>query len=266
MNIPERIWKIVYIVGVFVVVVLAIGSLIGLKVLGTAGNNYRNQTPPTISVNGAGEMVAIPDVATFSFSVTETALTVGDAQTKAATKTNAAIKVLKDAGIAEKDIMTSSYSINPHYEYQDGICTQSYPSTCKPGKSVLTGYDVNEGVDVKVRDLTKAGSILTSIGGLGVQNVNGLSFSIDNADTLKDQARSKAITEAQNKADVLAQQLGVKLGRVISFNETGNQPVPIVYGMSNSMMEAKASIAVAPTIQTGEQKVTSNVSITYEIE
>ena len=98
-----------------------------------------------------------------------------------------------------------------------------------------------------------------------MQNVNGLSFSIDNPDGLKDQARSKAITQAQEKAQTLAQQLGVSLVRVTSFNESGAQAYPVMYSMG--AMDAKtASVPAAPEIPTGEQKVTSNVSVTYEIQ
>jgi uncharacterized protein YggE len=221
----------------------------------------------SITVSGKGDAVSIPDVATFSFSITETAKTVADAQKTATTKQNSVIKALKDNGIAEKDIKTQGYSINPHYEYQDGVCTQMYPGNCRPGKSVLTGYDVSQTTEVKVRDLSKAGAIFDVIGGLEVQNVNGLSFSIDDIDTVKAEARSEAIANAKSKAEKLARDLDVRLVRIVSFSDNADYPYPM-YGMGGDVMNAKvASVpeAVAPEISTGEQKITSNVSITYEI-
>ena len=260
----QHLWNIGVLVGALLAILIAVIAVKELKSIAYVGKS--DQIVNAITVSGKGEVVAIPDVATFSFSVTETAATVADAQIKSTTKITGALKALKDAGIVDKDVKTSSYSINPHYEYQEGVCTQSYPSTCKPGKSVLTGYDVGQTIEVKVRDLAKAGAIFGSIGSLGVQNVNGLSFSIDNPDMLKDQARSKAIAEAQQKALTLAQQLGVSLVRITNFNESGDQAYPIMYGLGGGMMDAKVASAPTPQIPTGDQKVTSNVSVTYEIE
>ena len=208
--------------------------------------------------------MTIPDIATFSFTVSETAKTVVDAQTQATNKINTALKAVKDAGVVEKDIQTTSYNINPHHEYQSVACSQY---NCPPGKSVLTGYDVSQSIQVKVRDLGKAGSIFTSIGSLGVQNVNGLSFAVDKPETVKAEARAKAITDAQSKAKELAKQLGVSLVRITSFYENNSGTPPIAYGLGGGVktMMAEADV-VAPNIPTGEQKVTSDVTITYEIK
>jgi uncharacterized protein YggE len=216
-----------------------------------------------ISVNGKGEAISIPDIATFSFSVTETAKTVKEAQDKAAEKTNTAIKAVKDGGVADKDIKTLSYSINPHYEYTQPTCT-TYG--CPGGKSVLTGYDVSQTIEVKVRDLIKAGALFDSIGTAGVQNVNGLSFSIDNIDSVKAVARAEAITKAKEKAEKIAKDLGVSLIRITSFYDSSDDQVYPMYsreGMGGDVMSLKASIT--PQIPTGEQKITASVTITYEI-
>jgi len=228
-------------------------------------------------VNGTGDAVAIPDVATFSFTVTETAKTVVAAQSAATTKSNTAIAAVKAGGVADKDIQTLSYSIDPHYDYQNGTCVYNVSSgsvssgvmipssaICPPGKSVLTGYDVSESIQVKVRDLSKAGDLFSSIGSLGVENVNGLSFSVDKPDAVQAQARSAAIADAQSKANELAKELGVHIVRITSFNESNNQPGPIMYAMDSA--KSVSAPAASPQIPAGEQKVTDNVTITYEIE
>jgi len=168
---------------------------------------------------------------------------------------------MKDGGVAEKDIQTTSYNINPHYEYQSSICNAN---SCPPSKSILTGYDVSESVTIKVRDLSKAGALFTSIGTLGVQNVNGLNFSVDKPESVQAEARGKAISNAQDKAKELAKQLGVSIVRVTSFSENGSYPRPVMYNMAASAKDMVAPQA-APEIAVGEQKVTSNVTITYEI-
>jgi uncharacterized protein YggE len=260
MNNQERVWKIGAIVGILLIVFLAVLSLKELKSIGYIGKS--DQVVNTISVDGKGEAVVIPDIATFSFTVTESSLKVTDAQSQATAKTNATLKAIRDGGVADKDIKTTSYSINPHYEYQNSVCTAS---NCRPGKSVLTGYEVSQTIEVKVRDLTKAGSLFESIGALGVQNVNGLSFSVDKPESVKAKARAEAITDAQDKAKELANQLGVHLVRIVSFTDSNDTPYPVAYGFGGDSMMVKAA-SVAPEIPTGEQKIVSNVTITYEIE
>ncbi|HEX7724506.1 MAG TPA: SIMPL domain-containing protein [Candidatus Paceibacterota bacterium] len=265
-QIPKNFWSSLNGLIAVLIALVAVGIIIGIKMIGHVGENPNNFS--TINVDGTGYVVAVPDVATFSFSVTQTAKTVADAQAKATAQINSALKAVRDQGIADKDITTQSYTINPHYEYQNAVCpaVSSTVSYCPGGKSVLTGYDVSQTISVKVRDLTKAGTIFTSIGNLGVQNVNGLDFAVDEPKTVQAQAREKAINDAKEKAAILAKQLGVSIVRVISFSEnsSGGYPRPMMYAKDMVMNEAAASIA--PEVPTGEQKVTSNVTVTYEIE
>ncbi len=262
MNIQEKVWNVGMWVGVILAIFLAIISVKELKSIDYVGKDV--QMTNTISVTGTGDAVAIPDIATFSFSVSETAKTVADAQKQATNKINTALKTVKDAGVADKDARTTSYNINPRYEYQGVACGYNY---CPPGKSVLTGYDVSQGIQVKVRDLSKAGSIFTSIGSLGVENVNGLTFFVDKPETVEAEARAKAIADAQAQAKELAKQLGVKLVRITSFYENNGEYRPIVYGMGGGAKTVSAITAeIAPNIPVGENKITSDVTITYEIE
>jgi len=261
MSCHEKIWKIGKIVGVLLAVYLAVLSIKEFRSIGFVGSNL--QQSHTISVDGSGDAVAIPDIATISFTVTETAKTVASAQDAATTKVNATLAALKKAGIADKDIKTTSYSINPHYEYQNSVCRAD--GICPPSKSVVTGYDVSQSTDIKVRDLKKIGDLFSLIGSNEIENVYGPSFSVDNPDAVQATARANAIVDAKSKADVLAKSLGVRLVRVASFSESGNAPYPVRYDMMGAGVSSSKAVAV-PEISTGEQKVTSNVSITYEIE
>ena len=261
MNTPERVWKVIVAVGVILAIFLAVLTVKQIKAIGYVGKD----TPVmnAISVNGKGEVVTIPDVATFSFTVTENAKTVAEAQGKATDMTNSALKAVRDAGVADKDIKTIGYNINPRYDYQSMVCTPSY---CPPSRSVLSGYDVSQTVEVKIRDLAKAGAIFGSIGNLGVQNVQGLDFSVDDMEALRAQARTMAIADAQVKAKEPSKQLGVRLVRITSFYDQSNEPM--YYGRGGDMvMKAESAVgnATPPEVPSGEQKIMANVMITYEI-
>lgn len=260
MNIPNKFWSTVIGAIGLITIFLAILSVKELKSIFYVGKNINMSN--MITVEGTGNSVAVPDIATFSFSVTETGKTVADAQERASKKINATLKAVRDEGVEDKDIQTQSYSINPHYEYQNGVCT-AYG--CPPSKSILTGYDVSQSILIKIRDLKKAGALFTSIGGMDVQNINGLTFSVDEPESVKAEARAEAIADAQSKAKILAKQLGVSLVRIVSFSEnSGGYPRP-VYGMGGADMMSAKTASVAPEIPVGEDKITSNVSITYEI-
>lgn len=221
----------------------------------------------TINVSGEGEVFAVPDIAEFSFSVMKEAKTVPEAQKASAELSNAIIEYLKGAGIEEKDIKTLNYSVNPKYEWMSTRVLTPCPAGgyCPPqGKQVITGYEVNQTVSVKVRKVDDAGTLLSGVGEKGATNVSGVEFTIDNPDAIQREARQKAIEKAQAKAAELAKDLGVKLIRVISFNESG-APGPIFFAKEMAFGMGGDSAASAPDITPGENKITSNVSITYEI-
>ncbi len=219
----------------------------------------------TITVEGDGEAVAIPDIGEFSFSVVEKASTVAAAQESAAKKLNAAMGYLKGQGIADKDIKTVNYSVGPQYEWQQIACASGVP--CGGGKSVLTGYEVRQTISVKVRDTKVAGDLLTGIGSTGATELSGLNFTVDNDDKLKADARKEAIDKAKDQADELAKQLGVSLVRIVSFSENGGggYPVPMYERDSMGMGVMANESKTAPQVPTGENKVSSHVTITYEI-
>ncbi|HVU80097.1 MAG TPA: SIMPL domain-containing protein [Candidatus Paceibacterota bacterium] len=226
----------------------------------------------TITVSGHGEALAVPDIATFSFTVVSDKATVAAAQEDATAKVNAITDYLSESGIDKKDVQTSDYSVYPQYEYQNAVCPTVAPGSssmvyCPSGKQVLKGYEVRQTTTIKVRDTAKAGDLLTGVGGKGASEVSGLNFTFDNPDQVQEDARDKAIANAKDKADMLAKSLGVKLVRVVSFNENGNYPVPMyardmAYGSTAGVAnEAKS----APEISIGQNKVTSDVNVTYEI-
>ena len=219
----------------------------------------------TITVSGEGEIFAVPDIATFSVTIEERADTVEAAQETATEKSNDIIAYLKEQGIDEKDIRTADYSAYPRYEYSERICASNM--YCPPGDQVLAGYTVSQTLSVKVRDTDKAGGVLSGVGSRGASQVSGLSFTIDDEDELNLEVRGMAIDDARTKAAELAKQLNVRLIRVVGFSENGSYPpMPYAYGMGGDVaVRSEAALKIAPDIPTGENKIISSVTITYEI-
>src|SRR3989344_1683418 len=230
------------------------------KKIGTIGNDA--PAVNVITVAGKGEVIAVPDVAIFTIGAVEEDLTVAEAQKKATDKINSAIKFFKESGVAEKDIKTVYYNVNPKYEYPKALY-YPYPE----GKRTLTGYEVSQGVEVKVRKLADAGKLLSGVGELGLNNISGLTFIVDKEDELKKEAREKAIAEARSEAKKLAKDLGVKLVRIVSFNESGNYPIYFKEAFSADVGYGRggATAPASPEVPAGENKIISNVNISYEI-
>ncbi len=218
----------------------------------------------TITISGYGESFSTPDIATFTYSVVSEKKVAADAQTDATTKTNAVLSYLKSAGVDEKDIQTSGYSTNPVYDYVQASCING---SCPSSRQVLRGYEVRQTTTVKVRDTGKAGEILAGVSDKGATEVSGLQLTFDNPLQGQNEARNKAIADAKQKAEDLADELGVSIVRVVSFNESGGgYPTPYAYGrggVTNMAMDSK--VEIAPQISVGQNQVSSSVSVTYEI-
>lgn len=220
----------------------------------------------TISVSGEGEVLASPDIATISFTVHEESKKVSDAQDMVSKKIKVVIAAVKKVGITDKDIKTQNYSSYPKYEWQEGTasCMGLNCPPPRPGKQVIVGYEVSQAVTLTVRNLELVNNTVAALGQSEVSDISGPNFAIDKGDDLKAEARKQAIEKARAKAEVLAHDLGVTLVRVVSFSEGQNYPI---YARAMSMgvgMEKDVS-APAPELPQGEEKITSNVTVTYEI-
>ncbi len=205
----------------------------------------------SIVISETGEVYASPDLAVISFAVVNEAKSVTDAMNENSATMNNVIEAVKEQGIEDKDLKTTSFNIYPRYEYSEGTY----------GKRILVGYEVIQELQVKIRDLGKIGIIIERAADSGANRVDDLYLTIDDQDALKKQAREQAIAQAKTKAGELALQLGVKLGKIVSFNESFYAPR---YDTQYSMKEGIGGAEV-PDIQTGENKISVSVIITYEI-
>ncbi|MDD5032283.1 MAG: SIMPL domain-containing protein [Patescibacteria group bacterium] len=208
----------------------------------------------SIMVTGEGEVIGVPDIAKVQLGYNVEKKTVAEAQKDNTEKMNAVIKKLKDDfKIDEKDIKTVNYSIYPQYDWSKG-------------KQTFRGYEVSQNLEVKVREMEKVSQILDAAGGLGLNQIGSLSFEVDNEETLKQEARIKAIEAAKTKAEDLAKVAGVKLGRIISFSESGNNYIPVAYSSYKATDEALGmGGGVSPEIQAGSSEIKITATVEYEI-
>jgi len=219
--------------------------------------DYIGKTPDIINqitVTGTAKVSATPDVAVLSLGIVSEGATVKSAQQGVTEKMNAIVSSLKNSfKINTKDIKTESYSVNPKYDWTGG-------------QQRIIGYTADQSVTVKVRDFDQTGDILAKAVELGANNVSGPNFTIDDTEKVKADAREKAIAQAKAKAELLADQVGIKLGRIVNFYEGGNEIANIGYGIGGSPTLSMDSVAkAAPAIEPGSQEIQLTVSISYEI-
>lgn len=204
-----------------------------------------------LDIVAEGAVTRTPDLATISAGVVTQAATAGAAMTENATRMAGTIAALKKAGVADRDIQTSSISLNPQYRYADN----------QP--PVLTGYQASNQVSIRFRDVRRAGAILDTLVAQGANQINGPSLTVDQPDAALDEARAAAIAKARARAELYAKAAGLSVKRILSISETGDvtppRPVPI-------MAMAMRKEAADTSIEAGEQRLSVAVSVTFELQ
>jgi len=231
-----------------------------VKTVDAFGNIGRSESPymNTITVEGDGTATATSSIARITFSVSETAATVGDAQAAATKKTDTALASLTKLSVDDKDVKTTSYNVSPQYQY-----TTCYSGACPNTPPKITGYTVSQTIEVKVRDIAKAGDVLQALGTAEVQNISGPDFSTEDDTAVKAEARANAVADAKTKAQALAKELGVHLGKVISYYENTAPYYGDYAGKGGMAMES--AVAPAPTLPAGQNDTNVTINVTYEI-
>lgn len=222
----------------------------------------------SINVEGVAEVVAVPDVGRFSFTVETEAVDVSTAQKDATDTMNSIMSYLREeGGVAETDIKTTGYNAQPRYEYRaTATCTLG---NC-PRERVEVANVVTQSVAVTVRDTDRAGVLIGGVGQRGATNLSGLRFEVDDIEAVKEEARLAAIADGKAQAERIAAELGVRLGDILNYSDSagGYQPVPYESRamMMDIAVEEVGFAAVEPDIAVGEDTITARVTITYEIK
>ena len=220
------------------------------------------------TVQGTGTATATPDQSAVSFTVTKTAATLQDAQNQANTFTNKIVADLQKTGVAKQDIQTSNYNSYPNYNQDNGGVVQpgiAMPIRPQQQSQTIISYTVSEDVNITLHDISKANTVIDQITKDGAENISGpnLTFSDTKQQQLEDEARTKAIADAKQKAQSMSQAAGIHLGRVINIQEgDNNQPVIRPLMMMNSA--AGTAKSVPTQINPGQNTVSATVTLSYE--
>jgi hypothetical protein len=203
-----------------------------------------------LDVVAAGEVTRVPDIARISAGVVTQAQS-ATAAIEANGRQMAAVRAaLRRAGIADRDIQTSSISLQPEYRYSEGRTPE------------LTGYRASNEVSVRFRDIANSGRILDALVAQGANQINGPTFGIDKPEQALDEARAAALRTAQARANMYARALGKRVRRVLSISEAGLAFPPVPRPMAMEARAADASTKIDP----GEQSLSVNLTVSFELE
>jgi len=207
--------------------------------------------PHTITVSGEGEIKAVPDEAVLTAGVESTGVTADAALAANRRAMNDVFATLKSRGIPDRSIQTSNFSVSPQYA--------SGPHTVPK----VVGYQVSNSVSVTIDDLAKLGPAIDALVAAGANSMGGISFSIHDPKPLLKQAREAAVKDATDRAETYAQAAGLSVGPVVQLSEGAAQmPRPVFRTMAIAGFDA----GNATTVAAGEQTISAQVTVTFEIK
>ncbi len=215
----------------------------------------------TISITGEGEVTAIPNIAKINIHLEKEATTTKEAQNLLNENIKKVLDYLKTQNIADKDVKSEFGGINPKYSYERMVCF-TYPCPQKDPK--IVGYIATQDIEIKIREVDNSSTVRTGLSDLGINGISGPFFSVEDEKVFEAKARSEAIKDAKKNAKMLAKDLGVRLGKVVSFYESNDEVMGRGMFSAKSSMMAEDSMS-APVLPKGENKITSKITITYEI-
>ena len=247
--------------------VLVVGILVffvGEMIFQNKSIDQQNQNQ--ITVSGEGKVYVKPDVAIVSLGVTTQAKTVAEVTKSNTDKMNAVIDAVKALKVEEKDIQTTNYSLTPVYDYVvPSEVSIMYPSASSTmiRSNTVSGYKLEQDIQVKIRDFTKIGDILSKATASGSNQIGNLQFTIDNPEQYKEQARAQAIAKAKSNAQNLSKESGIGLGKLINVYENYNSIYSSAKGAGVVSMDS--AVPAVPTIQPGQQEIDVTINLTYRV-
>lgn len=203
----------------------------------------------TLNLAADGEVKAAPDQATITLGVQTSAPTAAQAMSDNAQAMNAVMAALAKAGIAPREVATTSLNLAPQYDYPQG----------KP--AALTGYQAIDQVTITVNDLSRLGPVVDAVTAAGANQINGISFGLKDSTAAEDAARQAAVKALTAKAELYAQATGYHLVRLVNLTESGGEQAGPVRPMMRMVAMAAAPTPVSP----GELTVQVNVSGVFEL-
>lgn len=211
----------------------------------------------SMQITGHGEVTAAPDTAYVTSGVTSQAENAKDALAANNADMAKLIETLKAAGIDEDDIQTSGFSVSPNYVYSDSRDANGYQLPPK-----IVGYTVSNGVTVHVRDLTILGGVLDQAVTVGANQINGITFAVEDPTELYNEARKLAFADAKSKAELYAEAADVELAGLSLISEQINYNPPQPYAFKAEAAMADRSIV---PVQAGTLTFSIDVNVNWDL-
>lgn len=258
--------------GYLIVKVVGLVLLAAIVALAMLRDRFVTNPMWQVSIVGRGEVSYQPDTAKINIGVTVDRAATAEVALKQLNDSMAkVVGAITGAGIDKKDIQTLNYNLSPQYDYVYPPIEPPGSITPVPGKNVLTGYNADQSLLVTIRDLSEdkglVSKVIAAAGQAGSNQINSISFESSKINSLKDEARLKAIADAKSKSASLAGAAGVKLGKVIGWWENvvqGPDAYPYYGGKGGVMMDAGA--VTPPTLPSGEYKLILEMNLNYEVK
>jgi uncharacterized protein len=202
-----------------------------------------------LEVSADGTSTRTPDLAIIQAGVVTQHATAGEAMQQNSARMSTVLAALRRAGVAERDVQTSSIVLSPQYRY-----AENQPP-------VITGYQASNQVTVRFRDIAKSGTILDALVREGANNISGPNLTIDKPEAALDEARTKAVAAARARADLYAKAAGLRVDRILSISEGGAMPppMPMMLARAERFSADKAETQIAP----GEQELRVSLSVRF---
>lgn len=212
------------------------------------GPDAQGPPPEVIAVRGVGRVSARPDTALAQVGVEARAPSLADATTEVARRMTAVLERVRALGVAERDVATVSYVVDPLLTPRRG-----------EEEARILGYRALNVVQLRVRDLAAVGRVLDAAVAAGANVIRGVSFTVQDRSRLEAEARARAVADAHERARQLAAAAGVRLGVLVALAE-GTPPVPLAERFD------RAALTAAPgPVEPGEQEIVISVEARYRL-
>lgn len=227
-----------------------------------------------LSLSAEGQSHRTPDIAMFSAGVVTQATTAAQAIADNSRRMDSVIAALKRAGIADRDIQTSSINLSPQYTDPEREAQIRARQTGQPYVPVppeqqarrIIGYEASNTVSVRVRNLANMGKVIDTLVSVGANQVNGPNFTLEDQKAALDEARLEAVTEGRQRAELYARAAGMRVGRILSISEGGGYyPVRQDIILTGSRMAPPAPPPPPTPVAAGELTLGVNVSMQFEL-
>lgn len=244
--------------------------VLSLGILSWAFLNYRRaqsilNPERVISFTAEGKVTAKPEVALLDVSVITQGEKASEVQSTNNKRMKEIINFLKQNGVDKQDIRTTIYSLTPQYDYSWCLKDKedSFSHSCPPK---IIGYNFKQTIEIKIRDFDKINNIVGNLTEKGANNISEIRFTIEDPEIYKNEARIEALNKIKQRAQILSQATGIKLGKIITIKEGGVPYYPLEKRFAIPEGLSGENVPQEAQIETGSLEITATMTVSYEIK